>query len=435
MSLFSLGQNTFFAAQRLLQTAGVFATKLPQWLALEAENSLAAAALLREIFEELGASYIKLGQLIASTPGVFPPHYVREMQRCLDQTKPIPFSEMEKIISQEFAGGERDIFSEIEETPLASASIAQVHAARLKNGQEVVLKIQKPGIEEIITADMNLMYLASLIFEKLFASRNLGLTEMVHVLQQTTAEELDFIREGQNLREFGDFLKKLGEERVCVPYLYEQYSTRRILTMERLYGYPITDLDTLGRFSKDPRETLILALNTWTLSLFHCGFFHADVHAGNLLILEDGRLAFIDFGIVGRMESKTWLSLVKLVKALGEEDYHMLATSLIDLGATKHDINKDDFAKELATIFWDFRQAEIKINETGALRDDEVNELMLKLAELSTKNGLKIPRGFMLLLKQMLYFNRYIQILAPDLTFSSSPELAFSQLHLKDSFS
>ncbi len=417
----SLG-NSFSAASRVLNTIRIFGSRGGELLTALTLQSPEAPRILRETFEELGATYIKLGQLIASAPGLFPEPYVREMQRCFDQAKPLPFRDIRRVLDREFNNRTDDIFASIDPSPLASASIAQVHAARLRSGEDVVIKVQRPGIEDILMADMNLILIATFLFEKITTKNGAGLTDIVKMFQETIAEEIDFIRESANLEEFRDFLNSIGETRVVAPKVYRQYTTRHVLTMERLYGRSLTDLGAVRRYSGNPKETLVIALNTWTLSLMHCGFFHADVHAGNLMILEDGRVAFIDFGIVGRMSEKIWNSLLGLVQALGTEDYELMAESLVGMNATHDAVNIPQFAAELKKIFNDFSTLGAQVANNEMLDEDRLNEMMMHLSNVAQKNGLKIPREFGLLFKQMLYFDRYVRILAPEMNLATSPE-------------
>lgn len=413
------------ASGRVLDTMRVFSSNgFTMLISAVNGKSPNAPQVLRKVFEELGATYIKLGQLIASAPGIFPDAYVKEMQHCLDNAKPIPFSEIEKVLKSEFGNEYHKIFKTIERKPLASASIAQVHAATLKNGEDVVIKVQRPGISGKLNADLNLIYLAAQLFERLTpGAARASLTEIVKQFQETIVEETDFYKEAKNISEFNSFLNDYGEDRVIVPKVYSAASTLRVLTMSRLYGVPLTDLASIKKYTKEPEETLITALNTWFASLMYCGFFHADVHAGNLMVLTNGQIAFLDFGIVGRMTQTMWNALMDFTQAIGREDFSLMARALKDLNATDKEVDIDKFAKSLKELFHDFNNISIEAMNPEQISEAQINELMMNLVSVAEENGLRFPREFALLFKQMLYFDRYVQILAPDLNIASSPEI------------
>jgi aarF domain-containing kinase len=425
MSLFDNVSGAFHASMRVLDTVKVFSLGTANLLQKAARGEANdAPATLRKIFEDLGATYIKLGQLIASAPGIFPEPFVKEMQNCLDNARPLPFKEIEKVIIDEFGKDYHKVFAFIDKEPLASASIAQVHAATLAGGEDVVIKVQRPGIAHKLNADMNLIYLAAWVFENLApGGARASLTEIVNQFQQTIAEETDFYKEAANLQEFDKFLQDFGDENVMVPKVFPRASGLRVLTMTRLYGAPLTDLEAIRKYSDDPRETLVLALNTWFASLMFCGFFHADVHAGNLMVLEDGRLAFLDFGIVGRMSEAMWTALMNLTQAMGTRDYTLMAESLKGLNATAKDVDTEKFARDLKKVFSDFENIGQEYFNNTDFNEAEINQMMMNLVSVAEENGLRFPREFALLFKQMLYFDRYVQILAPDLNIATSAEI------------
>ncbi|MFO1430253.1 MAG: AarF/UbiB family protein [Candidatus Competibacteraceae bacterium] len=399
-------------AWRIAQTVRVLGTTGLGWLLGDRPP---APALIRQTFERLGATYIKLGQFIASSPSFFPAEYVEEFQLCLDRTEPLPFSVLEKVLQEEL--GKKalpKLFADIDPQPLASASIAQVHAARLIGGEDVVIKIQKPGVQDILLTDLNFLYASARILEFLRPGLSwASLSGIVAEIQKTMMEECDFLKEADNLERFRAFLHKTGNQSALAPKVYRQATTLRVLTMERLYGVPFTDLESLHHFVKEPEEALIAALNTWFASLLYCDFFHADVHAGNLLVLEDGRVGFIDFGIVGRIAPKTWAAMTALLEGIETGHYRQIAKAMIDIGITRREVDADLLARDLERLFGhsDLWQASAPIGD-----EKEVNHLLLDIIATGERHGLHFPREFTLLLKQFLYFDRYIQLMAPGLS-------------------
>lgn len=413
--------NVVQSSIRVADTARIFTKNSLKFIGNSSSETRSMAQLLRKSFEELGATYIKLGQLIASATGLFPKEYVEEMQLCLDQVSPVHFETVKKILEEEFKDGYNKVFLFIDEKPLASASIAQVHAATLVTGEDVVIKVQRPGIEVKLNADLNLLYVSAYVFEKIASnSARASLTGIVKDFHSSIMEEVDFLKEAKNIEEFDDFLSTIGQSQVMVPKVYHQASTKKVLTMQRLHGVALTDLQSIKRLVKDPEKTLILALNTWFQSLMFCGFFHADVHAGNLMVLEDGRLAFIDFGIVGRIKQNIWNALLDLVDGFGHNDYTKIAIALVEMNATDQEIDIKNFAKQLESVFTEFNKLGESIEKSADIGEAQINELMIQLVQASEENGLKIPREFGLLFKQMLYFDRYIRLLAPELNIADA---------------
>lgn len=405
---------------RIIETISVFGAT---GLSLLLNNQKPTPKLLRETFEELGTTYIKLGQFIASAPSLFPEEYVKEFQKCLDQTNPIPFSEIEKVLKQEFKKPLHKIFDFIEEKALASASIAQVHAAKLKDGSDVVLKVQKPGVRDIILTDMNFVYIASKVFELLIPeAKRLSLSEIIEDLQRSMLNECDFILEAKYTKQFRKFLKDFNIKDVIVPYIYDSLTTSRVITMERLYGIPLRDPQTIKKYTNYPSEVIAKALNVWFLSLLYCDFFHADVHAGNLMLLNDGKIAFIDFGIVGQIKKSTWDGLQKILIAMESEpiNYPLMAEGLIQSGIAHQKVDKIKFAYDLKKAFDAIESLEDEIFTNPDLQEEEINKKLLTIVNVAKENGIRFPREFGLLLKQFLYFDRYIRTLAPEISIANN---------------
>lgn len=386
---------------------------------------------LRRLFERLGATYIKLGQFIASAPTLFPAEYVLEFQKCLDRTPPVPFESIREIMRESLGRPLEDVYEFLDPEPLASASVAQVHAARLKGSkQDVVVKVLKPGVEDTLTTDLNFLYVAARVLE--FLNPELARTSLVGIvsdIRTSMLEEVDFRKEAVNIEAFRAYVESVGlSSQATAPYVYRHCSSSRVLTLERFYGAPLTDLAAIRAVVPNPEATLIAALNVWFGSLLACETFHADVHAGNLLVLRDGRVGFIDFGIVGRISPSTWGAVQAFLMSVGSGEYRAMAGALAQMGATDAEVDVDMFARDLEQIFEAVQSldAEVLLSATqsgqgamlgGTLDVDEqqINRLLLDVVRVSEAYGLRFPREFGLLLKQLLYFDRYTRLLAPSL--------------------
>ncbi|EKP05002.1 ABC1 family protein [Leptospira kirschneri str. 2008720114] len=407
----------FGGASRILNSSFVFSTKTILLLKDLALGDDTLPIRLREAFEELGATYIKLGQLIASAPSLFPDEFVSEMQKCLDQVRPIPYSTIKTIVEKELGGKLSDHFLSVEPIPIASASIAQVHSAVTKNGLDVVIKVQRPDIESTLSADLNLIYFVSVLFEKFAPGLSKsGIADMVEQFQISILEEIDFYKEANNIEEFEKELLSMGETRARVPKVYRELSTKKILTLERFYGAPITDENSIRRYSSDPQKTLTDALEIWFSTLSRSGFFHADVHAGNLMILRDGTVGFIDFGIVGRISPRVWEGLMIFLEGLSLNRTEKIAKGLIQMDSAKG-VDEKKFSKDLETVFSKMTEMVLKVQmgDLESLDDKKLNAILFEFREISIQNGLKVPKEFGLLIKQILYFDRYVKTMAPDI--------------------
>ncbi|KAG5558177.1 hypothetical protein RHGRI_008187 [Rhododendron griersonianum] len=470
-------------------------TGLPTQLQL----GLLSPLYLRRLFERMGATYIKLGQFIASAPTLFPPEYVQEFQNCFDRAPAVPFEEIQKILREELGRPIESVYdgSEKAGNEWISNCYPQVHGAKLRGSQEdVVIKVLKPGIEDILVADLNFVYVVARILEFLNPELNrASLVGIVKDIKESMLEEVDFNKEAMNIESFRRYLESMGFTRqATAPKVYPQCSSQRILTMERLYGVPLTDLDSISSLVSSPETSLITALNVWFGSLLACESFHADVHAGNLWLLRDGRIGFLDFGkctffklisclvsyrltavesffisrtfmvgdsfsklyvarmrIVGRISPKTWAAMEVFLASITTEEYESMASALIEMGATNKDVDSKAFARDLEKIFSSIQLTPVRVaalicesvvsctlmqdldteivvataretntNATAVsanlvVDERQMNALFLDVVQVSESYGLRFPREFALLMKQLLYFDRYTRLLAPNL--------------------
>ncbi len=395
-----------------------------------AQGEKLSPIMLKDAFEQLGTTYIKIGQFIASTPSLFPREYVEAFQDCLDQTTPMPYTYIEGVLRDELEKDGQtleDIFQSIEVKPLASASIAQVHAAILKNGDNVVLKVQKPNVDTLIQTDLGMMYGLTRLMDAIAPSLKFAsISPIIDEIRLRMSAETDFLQEAKNIDDFQDFLKKSGNQKVVAPHVYHEFSTRKVLVMERFFGVSMIDDAAMQQYCKYPAQVMADTLNTWFASLMMCNTFHADLHAGNLMLLTDGRIGFIDFGIVGKLEPKAWQASIGMMDSFAKEDYQGMAHYMVEMDMThgRETVNVNVLAKDLQSMIKKIlAEDSLFIGKTidklnpNQMKDhaDEINQMLLEMVEVGKRHGIHFPRDFALLTKQLLYFDRFMKVLAPEM--------------------
>jgi predicted unusual protein kinase regulating ubiquinone biosynthesis (AarF/ABC1/UbiB family) len=375
----------------------------------------------------MGATYIKLGQVIASSPSLFPEAYVKEFQRCLDSTEPVPYPVMEKILKKELGVRKlKQFFAEIDPHPLASASIAQVYAARLKTGEDVVIKIQRPGVEEILVTDMVFLQTAAQVFEWIIPTlKHASVIGILSEIRKSVLAECDFIQEAENIRLFTEFLERTGKQGVVAPKVYPDVSSKKVLTMERLYGIPLTDRKRLMENADNPAESIGAAFETWFESITQCAVFHADLHAGNLILLHDGRVGFIDFGVVSSISYKTRAGMKSMIEGMVCNDFRKMATSMVMIGLTGEKVDRFQLEEDLRNLYDRFTGHDVMIPESLMPPRGDSDQFLLQMVRIGEKHGIRFPSEFTLLLKQFLYFDGYRDIMMhSDVLFREMMEMA-----------
>jgi predicted unusual protein kinase regulating ubiquinone biosynthesis (AarF/ABC1/UbiB family) len=394
--------------RRVLATAwaGVKAGFSMLWARLRGRRD-AAPAILRHTFEELGPTYVKLGQLVASSQGLFPERYCEEFRGCLDRVRPFSFSQVEKTLRQELGRPIEEVFSFVDPKPLASASIAQVHAARLSDGTDVVLKVQRPGIERTLGTDVRILRAVAEIVARTPRGSLANPIGIVDDFAQTLSEELDFRREAASMTEFNAILDDLDQREVIAPRVVSALTTRRLLVMERFFGDRVDDVEALRARDLDLEAKLLAGMRAWFQGVVFHGFFHGDVHAGNLMALRDGRVGFLDFGIVGRLNADERRGVVDTLLCFAAGDFRTLAATWQRMGSCGEGVDLDALGRDLRVVYEPLVSSSV----------DSVHyaDLLPGILRTAERHGLRLPRAFVLVTKQMLYFDRYARKLAPKL--------------------
>jgi ubiquinone biosynthesis protein len=339
---------------RALLVVGALGRAAIPWLARnwrrrdEPEALAALAPRLRPAFERLGATYIKLGQLIASADGMLPPALVEEFKHCRDRVPPEPFAHVRAVLEAELGRPVDAIFAHLDPEPLAAASIAQVHVGRLHDGQEVVVKVQRPHVEAVVARDLaTLAWLAPIVEKRNPQASLANLPAYVELFAETIVEELDFRLEAQNMLDIAAVLATTDQRTVVVPRPHPELVTERVLVMERLRGFHIDDEQAMLDAGIDPSpifRTLMISIIEG--ALVH-GVFHGDLHGGNMVVTADGKPALFDFGITGRLAQPARLALLGLLTAGQTGDIPTQLACFRDLGGFPPDADLDKIAVEL----------------------------------------------------------------------------------------
>jgi predicted unusual protein kinase regulating ubiquinone biosynthesis (AarF/ABC1/UbiB family) len=369
--------------------------------------------------EDMGPTFIKFGQIIASSAGLFPERYVVEFQKCLDRVRPFEFDAVKKIIREELGDSKGGDLVAIEPKQLASASIAQVHTAELRDGTKVVVKVQRPGIENRIDADMKILRMMAGMAARFVKDAELGNpVGVVDDFSETIREELDFRREAKNLDRFNEIMAELGHKEIRAPVPHWELTTKRVLVMERFFGTRVDNVEEIHERGVNAEEALVRGLRAWFQCVIFYGFFHGDVHAGNLMLLDNEDLGFLDFGIVGRFDDRQRWMVTDYVLAFATGDYKKLADVIVDMGGAEDGVDREAFAAGLKEAYAPMLEK--------SFGDLNFAELLPNIQRVASEHRMFMPKEFVLITKQMLYFDRYAKLLAPDLNIFRDPRLLMS---------
>jgi ubiquinone biosynthesis protein len=363
---------------------------------------------LREAAEALGPSYIKLGQIISSGEGLFPAELVDEFKRCRDQVPAEPFDVVRLTIEQDLGCRIEDLFEYLDDRPLAAASIAQVHAARLRTGEEVVVKVQRPTVATHVRRDLEAMaWIAPLLVGRIPVAALANPPALVELFAETIVEELDFRLEAANMLDVAAVLRDLEQEQYVVPRPHPTLVTRRVLVMERLSGFNFDDVAGMQGAGIDTEAVVRTGMIAFMEGAMIHGVFHGDLHGGNLFVMPDGRTALLDFGIVARLSQERRMAFLRLMLGATTNDVTSQMAALRDLGALPPDT-------DLRAVITDLGLDRPPIDPTTLTGEEMVKEVQ-RVVKALLGYGAKLPKELMLYVKNMVFLDGAIARLAPDL--------------------
>ena len=343
---------------------------------------------LREMLDELGPTFVKFGQLLSTRPDVVPPDIIAELRGLQDDVRPFPYSDVERTIEEELGQPVVRLFTEFDREPLAAASIGQVHRATLPNGRRVVVKVQRPDAPRKIEADLSLMYQAArLVKERIRALDFIDASEIVDEFARSIRQELDYRLEARNADAFHK--EFAGHPHVAVPRVYWTYTRSRVLTLEYLDGVQLADLELDAWSLEQRRHLAYLITETWMTMIFRNGFFHADPHPANILVLSPERIGLVDFGLTGRLTDDDMTKLTRLFIDAASENIEMIPKRLFDLGVRYPKEREDEFVAALRELFYRYYGA--------SLQEIDSIQVIREAFGLIYSMNLRLPTRFVML--------------------------------------
>jgi ubiquinone biosynthesis protein len=398
---------------RVVTTGARLGTALAGWYLLDRRRGPEASRAglsrrLRVAFEHLGPTYIKLGQILSSGEGIFPAELVSEFRLLRDKVKPEPFETVRQTVEADLGQTLEEVFEHFDRTPLAAASIAQVHAATLKTGEQVVVKVQRPSVERLVRTDLAAMsWIAPVLVGRIPISALANPPALVELFAETIVEELDFRLEAENMLDIARILAETDQRSMVVPRPHPKLVTKRVLVMQRLDGFSFDDVAGMRKAGIDTSAVVRAGMVSFLEGAILYGVFHGDLHGGNLFVMADGRVALLDYGITGRLDEPRRLAFLKLLMGGTVNDLDVQLEALRDLGALPADVDIKQLIVELGLD-------KPPVDPTQM----DPDELMAQLQEVTKAllgYGARMPKELMLFVKDMLFLDGALATLAPDL--------------------
>ncbi|HCX77871.1 MAG TPA: ABC transporter [Firmicutes bacterium] len=383
--------------QRFQQIVGIFAK-------YGLKEGITSPPQLRKALEELGPTFIKIAQILSTRPDILSEPYIEEFQKLQDDVKQEEFSAIKEIVEIQLGGNLDDFFAQFDEEPIASASIAQVHGGRLWNGTKVVIKVKRPGIENMIFNDLRLLKHVSALTRFIPRTSVWNPIEVVDELWDSLELELNFLHEAENIQRFREFHKEI--KFITIPQIYPEFSTRDVLVMEYIDGIKVYEKNTLAEAGYDLEEICSKIIYNFMYQVFENGFFHADLHPGNILISAK-KIAYLDFGLVGHLNQRLRTQFNRLLAGIVQGDLDQMVSSVIQIGVKKGQLDRALLYSEIEQLYNNYISASIY--------DLDIPRLVEEIFRICRQNRIAFPRDITLLLKGILVLEGLISRLAPGM--------------------
>lgn len=360
---------------------------------------------IRIFIEEMGTTFIKLGQIASTRADLLPPDLIKELEKLQSHVAPFPAAEARRLIEESLEAPIDELFMIFDDEPVGSASIGQVHRAMLHTGEDVAVKVQRPNIEKTVRTDLEILrHLAVLAESNLEWARNYQVTEMIEEFSDALINELDYTIEARNVERIGKTHK--NDNTIKIPEIYWEYSTKNVMVMDFIKGIPVNRFDKLDEMNINRSELADTLAKAIFQQIFEEGYFHGDPHPGNVSVLEDGTLVFLDFGMIGRLTSDLKNNFGSLLISLMRKDSSGVVKAIVKMGVVPGDVSMRDLNREAEIMrdkYYDVPLAKLNFS-------DAVNDLF----GISNKYKIKLPQDFTILAKTLLTLESVVSQLDPD---------------------
>ncbi len=373
------------------------------------KHSLKPEQKLRMTFERLGPTFIKFGQILSVRPDLLPKEYIAELEKLQDEVPPFEYKKVKSIVEHELGKKIKEVFRKFEERPIASASISQVHRAILNDGTKVAVKVQRPNIQQIIQTDIEILYFFAKLLEKHFKElRHYKPVDIVKEFESWTNREIDFSIEARNAQIFYHNFK--GSKIVRIPKVYPKYSSEKVITLEFLDGVEIHKMGTIKKRWFDIGKVIDHGFDAVLTQVFMHGFFHADPHPGNILILKNNVIAFVDFGIVGYFDRPLKEKCIKLFVGILEEDVDAVVETLLEICSADSQIAVVKFKQDVSRILFEMQAG-------SEIKDMKVSLILEEILHTGVIYGMRMPTEFVLFGKTLITLEGLALEYSPDFRF------------------